>query len=818
MTNPFDRWRARGFGPDLLPVIPPLAALTATTTIDPKARGKAIGIRSPGGWHGLRDWHGRAATPEDHAAWGAMGAGVGLQCGRWVAVDLDVMHELCCGALRQLAATMLPGGVPRVGRAPKVILLFAAAPGEHFVKQRTEFRLPGSDVVHAIEVLGEGQHFVVEGTHPGEGVGPYRWPEGEPLMIDLATVTVAQVKAYTDAALDVIAELGGEIVARSAGSHSGERNDVDQAALAAPSEELLAEALAVLPNNGDRDGWIRMGIALKAAGGMLEQWAEWSEQWGPEDPDDLRTRWEGFRPPFAVGWPHLERAARAAGWYRGVEAEFTAAGVDLAALSAEAALAGTGVGAEAEPVTLQDAMFARYVWVEAVERIGDTLEKILLSRGQFNARLPDIGPPHDSRRCAWATFQADGDRRRAVKDVTYRPGGLPIVDEPGKGPCFNTWRASSLRARVEATDADVRLWLDLAERLFPDPAVRAVVLDWLAALLQRPGVKPAFVLVMGGHEGIGKDSLLAPIVLALGQHNVANVTMKALLGTQTYWLADKQLVLITEMHSFSRREVMEMLKPIGAAPPDMLEVNKKYLPQYNVPNIVAGLYFTNHIDALALSDSDRRHFIAWSPHDNPETYAKPRKDAFEEWFVGAFYPWLRNGGAEAVAGWLLKRDIRAFLKLARAPHTAAKDTMRREGRSEAVAALEDALEAMDLPDLVNPEDLAVRVGLLGGRGGKQPTGHAVAKILRARGGELMEKESIAVPSTALVTGAKRIRIWAIRNIADYAGMRPAVLARRYAEMWGATKQDLEGFFAAGFSSVPHGNSPHEPRSGESEKL
>lgn len=788
MSHPFDRWRLRGFGPDLVPIIPPLVALTPGTKIKPEARGKAVGIKSPGGWHGLGDWHGRASTPADHAAWAGMGAGVGLQCGRYVALDLDVLHPLAADTLRRLAAAMLPGGVPRIGRAPKVVLLYVAAAGEHFTKQRIEFRLQGDDTVHAIEVLGEGQQFVVEGIHPGTGL-PYVWPEGEPLAIDLAPITAAALRAFLDAAVDAIGELGGAVTARSTGARTGDREDVAQGSLAAPSEDLLAEALAVISNTGDRDGWIRMGHAIKAAGGTLDQWAEWSERHQPEDPEDLRTRWEGFHPPFAVGWPQIERAARARGWHKGVEHDFASHGVDFAALAAAAP-----PPVIAEPVTLQDAMFARYVWVEAVERIGDTIEKTLLSRTQFNARLAEIGPPHDSRRCAWAQFLEATHgvvRCRRVTDVTYRPGGHPIVDEAGKGPCFNSWRDSEVRPRA----GNPALWLLLAERLFPDAAVRDTVLDWLASLVQRPGVKPAFVLVIGGHEGIGKDSLLAPIVRILGQHNVQNITMSTVMGANTHWLANCQLVIITEMHSFSRREVMERLKPIGAAPPDTLEVNIKFVPQYRVPNVVAGVYFTNHPDALALSDSDRRHFIAWSPHENPEAMEPEAKAALERWFVKQFYPALEAGLAEEVMAFLLARDISGFAELARAPHTEAKDMMRREGRSEATASIEDALESMALPDLVTPEDLAARVNTLAGRGAKPVTGHAVARALRAMGAVQVSRSSVFVPATALVIGVKRVRLWAMRDAARYATLPDAALGRLFAEMWAATKQDIETTFA-----------------------
>lgn len=820
-TKDFERWARLGFGPWLLPIIPPLVALTPQTQIKPEARGKAVGLRGVSGqWYGYGGWHGKVATAEDRAAWGAMGAGVGIQCGVVIVVDIDVLVDLASQAIDAVVLGVLGAGVPRVGRAPKVLRVYVAAPGQVITKRRLAFRLPGRDDVQAVEVLGEGQQFVATGTHPGT-MRPYAWPDGEPLLIELMPVTAAAVDAMLDAVEDAVRELGGEVVGRVDGA-DGERGRVDQAALAAPSEELLAEALARVPNGGDRDAWIRMGHAIKAAGGTEEQWAEWSDRWdGPaEDPEDIARRWAGFRPPFAAGWPHIERAAREAGWYGGVEAEFRAAGLDLAAM-AKAAEAAKPPPWEEPGITAQERMFRRYVWVEAVERIGDMADKALLSKVQFNARLAEIGAPHDTRNSAWAQFfeaKHGAVRCLRVADVTYRPGEAAIVAEGQRGLCFNTWLPSALKPLRGATDADVALWLGLVERVVPDARQRGILLDWLAGLIQMPGKKPAFVLVFGGHEGIGKDSILAPVVRALGQHNVQNIPMRTVMGPQTHWVANCQLVIITEMHSFTRREVMEALKPIGAAPPDVLEVNKKYLPQYTVPNIVAGCYFTNHLDALALSDSDRRHFIVWSPHENPEAMEPAAKDAFEGWFKQTYYPWLdKQGGAAAVAGWLAQRDLTAFRRLARAPWTPAKDIMRREGRSEAQAAIEDALDDMGLPDLVNPEDLAVRLNAGVGRTGKGVTGHAIGKVLRARGWEPLTTDAVAVPPTALVTPAKRIRIWAAKGVSDYRGLRPAALARKFAEMWGATKQDTDAFFSGSVSTVPLENSTLGGESVEAKK-
>lgn len=801
-TKDFERWARLGFGPWLLPIIPPLVALTPQTQIKPEARGKAVGLRGVSGqWYGYGGWHGKVATAEDRAAWGAMGAGVGIQCGVYVGADADITDSAAAAAVDKLTLEILGPGVPRVGRAPKLLRLYVAAAGEHIVKQRLEFTLPDSDVVHAVEILGHGQQFVAEGTHPVT-MRPYAWPEGLPTQIDIPTVTLAQVSRWLDAVAQAVAEMGGEVTARNRfGAWAEERGAVDQAALAAPSDELLAEALARVPNEGDRDAWIRMGHAIKAAGGTEEQWAEWSDRWdGPaEDPEDIARRWAGFRPPFAVGWPHIERAAREAGWYGGVEADFVRAGLDLAALAAAAeAEAAEPPPWEAAGLTIQDRMFLRHVWVKEFDRIGDLAARELLTRGQFNVQLAEIGPPHDSRKCAWAQFVADKDRCRHVASTTYRPGGPLLVTEnltQKHGLCMNTWRPSTLVPRRGVTDEDVAPFLRLAEALLPDPIERGHLLDWMAARLQRRGVKPRFGVVLGGFQGIGKDSLFLPLIRALGLHNVREIRVAHVESEFNGWAGESELVIIGEMHSFARREMSDRLKDMLTSPPDSIAINQKNLPLHHAPNLFALLMFTNHLDALSIEDSDRRLLALWSPRPNPRRLPPAERAALKREFKAYHEDFLDKGGDEAVAGWLLARDIRAHLALSDAPDTSAKADMARAGRSEATASIEDALEAMDLPDLVNPEDVAARMGT-GVRAGKNgPSGHAVARVLRSMGAEMVTDHAVAVPPTAIVTGAKRIRIWALRDAAGYRAMRPVTLARKFAEMWAATKQDIEAFFA-----------------------
>jgi hypothetical protein len=94
-------------------------------------------------------------------------------------------------------------------------------------------------------------------------------------------------------------------------------------------------------------------------------------------------------------------------------------------------------------------------------------------------------------------------------------------------------------------------------------------------------------------------------------------------------------------------------------------VNRKNVPQYEIPNIVNVILFSNHEDALAPTEDDRRYWVHRCLIDE-----KPPKAHFKE-----FYAWLDDGGDAKLFGWLSARDISQFDHLEPAPMTAAKQEM-----------------------------------------------------------------------------------------------------------------------------------------------
>lgn len=346
--------------------------------------------------------------------------------------------------------------------------------------------------------------------------------------------------------------------------------------------------------------------------------------------------------------------------------------------------------AEAKADMPLTAMFDRYVWVESLALVADTKTGMLLNREKFNVRNRHIGPPTETKACAYAVLTSNVPRLQVAQAVTYRPGGERFVTEnlPGlTGLCVNMWKPTPVSLPSVARYEDVSKWLEHVAFVLPNEQERETVLNWLAWIIQNPGQKPNWAVVMGSSaEGIGKDLTLEPVRAALGAVNVREIDADDLASGYSDYLAGTRLLIVEEMQMHERRAMMNRLKPLIAAPPYTLRVNVKFQPQYEIPNLIATIFFTNMENALAIGGKDRRYYVTWND-------GQPKADAYYTDLV----KWFADGGAAHAARWLLDRDVSGFNAKGKAPMTSAKEDMRKAGRSLPDEVLEEGIEHKEGP-------------------------------------------------------------------------------------------------------------------------
>lgn len=331
---------------DLVSVIPPGAKLSDRSEIpdgsDPKKpdqRGKAPGKKdgNRGTWGGY-NW--REFKPERaHVKiWEELHrANIGLHARAFPAVDIDCMDPTLVYQIQTIAENVLGKAPVRIGRAPKALLVYAAA--VPFTRMR--LHLKRGDEKGLIEILGDGQQYLVAGVHPVT-MKPYEWI-GKPLhtfdpLDDLAVIDMAKCDAFFQE-VELVCGLDGWECEREGKGRLANENGLVQEHLAAPSFEAVRDALAALPNTHEnfpsRDAMNQVGYAIKASLGEpgLELFIEWAMTYndapdfeGPEqnNPEWLAHEWERMQPPFRVGWEWLVAQAKKLGGYSDAGDDFEA--------------------------------------------------------------------------------------------------------------------------------------------------------------------------------------------------------------------------------------------------------------------------------------------------------------------------------------------------------------------------------------------------------------------------------------------------------------------------------------------------------------
>lgn len=203
--------------------------------------------------------------------------------------------------------------------------------------------------------------------------------------------------------------------------------------------------------------------------------------------------------------------------------------------------------------------------------------------------------------------------------------------------------------------SEPRPWIDHVKKLYPDPLVHEHFFDFAAHAVQFPGQKVNHGIVMSGVQGIGKDTALLPLRHAVGEWNSAEVGPDDI-ARQYNTFVRSVLLVVNEVrpHEEEHRAstFYNMLKPLLAAPPEMLGVQAKYMNTVYVPNLCHVILTTNDPLTMFIPKEDRRLFIMDSPLFDPKLHRVFEEDYFDE-----LHRWMDEGGKEDVHGWLAARKI-----------------------------------------------------------------------------------------------------------------------------------------------------------------
>jgi hypothetical protein len=340
-----------------------------------------------------------------------------------------------------------------------------------------------------------------------------------------------------------------------------------------------------------------------------------------------------------------------------------------------------------------------------------------VSRDDFYAYLPEHKYIFRPTRELWLTEGVNGrlapvvegaaaikpnrwlDLNRPVEQITWAPSEPEILDgkiiqeggfvDRAGVRAYNLYRAPWV---VPGDAHAAGRWRDHLRRLYGDDADD--IERWFAHRVQRPGEKINHVLIFGGRQGVGKDTILEPVKRAVGPWNWKEISPAMVMGRFNGW-AKAVVVRVSEVRDLGdvdRYAFYEHCKVYAAAPPDVLTVDEKNLREHSIPNVLGLIMTTNDaVNGLYLPPDDRRHFVVNSSLDRGE---------FPVDYFPGLYAWYEGGGYGNVAAFLRSLDLRSFDPKAPPRKTDAFRAIVLANAAPEEGELGELLEGLGHPDVV----------------------------------------------------------------------------------------------------------------------
>jgi hypothetical protein len=244
-----------------------------------------------------------------------------------------------------------------------------------------------------------------------------------------------------------------------------------------------------------------------------------------------------------------------------------------------------------------------------------TLTREMWPAASVNARIRN--PAKDVTASAWL------DKNSPVEQMTWAPGEPPLIKDKvvanggwikRKGvACFNLYRPPIVLSGDSALAA---LWIEHIRKIYDGEGDADHIIRYFAFKVQRPEAKINHALMLGGGQGIGKDTICAPLKHAVGPWNFIEISPKHISGRFNGY-AKSVFLRVSEARDLgevNRFDFYEQMKVLTASPPEVLRVDEKHLREYDVFNVCGVIITTNYkTNGIYLPSDDRRHFVAWSP-------------------------------------------------------------------------------------------------------------------------------------------------------------------------------------------------------------
>jgi hypothetical protein len=278
---------------------------------------------------------------------------------------------------------------------------------------------------------------------------------------------------------------------------------------------------------------------------------------------------------------------------------------------------------------------------QAPSTLGDsTVQVQFLKVSTFKTRLADrrVDSGSSGKTMPLAEAWLRHPQRAAFDGVEFAPEGSTSPR------LMNLWRGFA----VQPIPGDISPWRETLELLVPNVQDQQYVLNWLGFKVQHPAAVAEVVLILRGEKGVGKNSLIEPILMCFGPHGMVADDAESVFGKFNGHLMDKAFVVLDEAVFAADPRIADRIK--ARVTGRSLTYEFKGLTPIQGLNRCAYVMLTNHDYVWRASQDERRAAvieITNALQGNRSHWTK-------------FYSWCQGRGPGALLHYLLNLDLGDF--------------------------------------------------------------------------------------------------------------------------------------------------------------
>lgn len=311
------------------------------------------------------------------------------------------------------------------------------------------------------------------------------------------------------------------------------------------------------------------------------------------------------------------------------------------------------------PVAEMVGLWEGYVWLEDCKRIlapdGNLLDKEMMDTRfggcSFQMRV-DGSKPSES---AWDAFRLNPMHRfDQARGLVFEPRMPPAaMIQKEDGVFVNSW----LPVAVESKKGDVSLFLRHLKKLLPNDDDALILLCYLAACVQNPGVKFTWAPFIQGVQGNGKSFFSVALQKCFGDRYSLS-TRASELGSRFNGKFDRKMMIIVEdvFTKESSDQLWEALKPMITG--KRMEIEYKGMNSVERDVCFNFIFNANNAGALKKTADDRRICPLFTAQQKLSDLTRDKMDADSTYFA-ELYDWAENGGWANIHEYLSSYEIDA---------------------------------------------------------------------------------------------------------------------------------------------------------------